>query len=420
MLFLLAHRLRLKSLELPAIIATLRRLILIKVCSPQCYNNACHSYKKRYSNIMRPVRFVLQPLLDLFERLRALTMAEMKAALGTRVDMTVFRKLARLDYLTSYSHRGSYYSLKTIPRFDAQGLWLARGAWFSRHGTLLNAAEAAVKEAPAGYVASELETRLHVPVKDVLLQLALAGRIDRYDFHGLYLYTAKDRARRQEQRAARQALRERLDQEPDQQRAAIVLFYGLLDEPQRRLYAGLESLKQGHGGDRRLAEILGLDEETVARGRQELLAAKVQPDRVRQPGGGRPRAEKNARSLEDTGRPVARGYRRRSHRPAPSVDRQTTGANHSGVAAVGHRRQSPNRAAVARSTGLCLARQLQIALHTPRATGSAVSMHRPAQKTLCARRAANYQRRHQKEGIGRQLQKSRPGVEPATDPGQGS
>jgi hypothetical protein len=37
---------------------------------------------------------------------------------------------------------------------------------------------------------------------------------------------------------------------------------------------------------------LGLDEETVARGRQELLAAKVQPDRVRQPGGGRPRAEK--------------------------------------------------------------------------------------------------------------------------------
>ena len=241
---------------------------------------------------MRPVRFVLQPLLDLFERLRALTMPEMKAALGTRVDMTVFRKLASLDYLTSYSHRGSYYSLKSIPRFDAQGLWLARGAWFSQHGTLLNAAEAAVKEAPAGYVASELEARLHVPVKDVLLQLALAGRIDRYDFHGLYLYTAKDRARRQEQRAARQALRERVDQEPDQPRAAIVLFYSLLDEQQRRLYAGLESLKQGHGGDRKLAEILGLDEETVARGRQELLAAKVQPDRVRQPGGGRPRAEK--------------------------------------------------------------------------------------------------------------------------------
>jgi len=241
---------------------------------------------------MRPVRFVLQPLVHLFERLRALTMPEMKAALGTRVDMTVFRKLASLDYLTSYSHRGSYYTLKSIPRFDAHGLWLARRAWFSQRGTLLNAAQAAVQEAPAGYVASELEKLLHVPVKDVLLELTRARRIERHDFHGLYMYTAKDRARRQQQRAARQALWEREDAQPDQQRAAIVLFYSLLDEQQRRLYAGLESLKQGHGGDRKLAQILGLDEQTVARGRQELLAAKIQADRVRQPGGGRPRVEK--------------------------------------------------------------------------------------------------------------------------------
>ena len=88
-----------------------------------------------------------------------------------------------------------------------------------------------------------------------------------------------------------------MDQEPDQQGAAIVLFYSLLDEQQRRLYAGLESLKQGHGGDRQLAQILGLDEETVARGRQQLLEAKVQRDRVRQPGGGRPRVEKKTPGL---------------------------------------------------------------------------------------------------------------------------
>jgi hypothetical protein len=241
---------------------------------------------------MKPERFALQPLQDLFERSRAVTMPEMKAALGTRVDMTVFRKLARLDYLTSYSHRGGYYTLQSIPRFDAHGIWLARGAWFSRRGTLLNAAEAAVKEAAAGYVASELEALLHVPVKDVLLQLARAGRLDRHEFHGLYVYTAKERIRRQEQRAARRALGQGVDEEEDQQRAAVALFYSLLDEQQRRLYAGLESLKQGHGGDRKLAEVLGLDEETVARGRRELLTANVQRNRVRQPGGGRPRAEK--------------------------------------------------------------------------------------------------------------------------------
>ena len=241
---------------------------------------------------MRPVQFELEPLIELFKRFPAVTMPEMKAALGTQVDMTVFRKLAALGHLTGYSHRGSYYTLKSIPRFDAQGIWLGRGAWFSRQGTLLNTAAALVQEASAGYLAAELEAVVHVPVKDALRQLTLTGRVQREDFQGLYLYTAKDRSRRQEQRAARQVLRQSADAETHQQRAAIVLFYSLLDEQQRRLYAGVESLKQGHGGDRQLAEILGLDEETVARGRRELLAGQVQRERVRRAGGGRPRAEK--------------------------------------------------------------------------------------------------------------------------------
>ena len=73
--------------------------------------------------------------------------------------------------------------------------------------------------------------------------------------------------------------------------AALLLFCSLLDERQRRLYAGLESLKLlklGHGGDRRIAHLLGLDPGTVARGRQQLLAKDVQRDRVRRPGGGHP------------------------------------------------------------------------------------------------------------------------------------
>src|SRR5713101_9533897 len=97
---------------------------------------------------MRTVRFVLQPLLDLFKRLRATTMPEMKAALGTRADMTVFRKLATLDYLSSYTHRGRYYTLRRIARFSPEGLWSHEGVWFSRHGTLLATAEAFVTQAP--------------------------------------------------------------------------------------------------------------------------------------------------------------------------------------------------------------------------------------------------------------------------------
>ena len=113
---------------------------------------------------MNTIRYVLQPLRDLFERLKAVTMPEMKSALGTEVDQTVFRKLAQLPYRTSYSHRGGFYTLESFARFNEQGLWGCRGAWFSRHGTLLATAQNLVSEAPAGYFAHELEAggrRLH-------------------------------------------------------------------------------------------------------------------------------------------------------------------------------------------------------------------------------------------------------------------
>src|SRR5215470_19310162 len=56
----------------------------------------------------------------------------------------------------------------------------------------------------------------------------------------------------------------------------------------------VESTRLGAGGDRLLAQITGLDEKTIRRGRQE-LAAKLSErpqQRVRLPGAGRPRTEK--------------------------------------------------------------------------------------------------------------------------------
>lgn len=247
---------------------------------------------RRYSNIMNTIRFAVEALTELFERLRAVTMPEMKAALGTEVDLTVFRKLSTLEYITSYSDRGRFYTLKSIPSFDEQGLWFFRGAWFSRWGTLLNTAEASVCAAPAGCFAHELEAALHVPVKDTLRQLVLGGRLHREKWEQLYLYTAVERSSRQQQLAHRAAVSEAPDAQEEELRAAIVLFYGLLDEQQRRLFAGLESLKEGHGGDQHIARALGLNADTIARGRRELLSGQVERKRIRRAGGGRPRVEK--------------------------------------------------------------------------------------------------------------------------------
>jgi hypothetical protein len=234
------------------------------------------------------------------QRHKIATLAELKQTLGTEVALTVFRKLKELDYLTSYSHRGRYYTLRDIARFDAEGLWSANGVWFSRHGTLLATAQHFVDHAAQGYLAEELASALHVQVHDALRQLVLRRQIARQSTAGLYLYISTDAATRHQQllsRRSRQALptltdASRLQVAPEELQAAIILFYSLLDEQQRRLYAALESLKLGHGGDHQLAQFLGLNPHTIARARQQLLEQDVVFDHVRKPGGGRKPLEK--------------------------------------------------------------------------------------------------------------------------------
>src|SRR3970040_2401388 len=117
---------------------------------------------RQTSNIMRPESFHADELARVLRHGKVATMPELKKALGTEVDVTVFRKLKQLAYRTSYSHRGSYYTLDEIARFDQNGLWSFQSVWFSRWGTLLDTAEAFVESSQAGRFVEELGHLLHV------------------------------------------------------------------------------------------------------------------------------------------------------------------------------------------------------------------------------------------------------------------
>src|SRR6478609_3092473 len=105
---------------------------------------------------MRPLAFAPDSLRKLLLRDKIATLPDLKRALGTDVDLTVFRKLKELNYLTSYSHRGRFYTLREIARFGADGLWSCGPAWFSRYGTLRSTAEVLIRISEEGYFAAEL------------------------------------------------------------------------------------------------------------------------------------------------------------------------------------------------------------------------------------------------------------------------
>ena len=230
------------------------------------------------------------------------TIDELEKILGTKVAVTVFRKLKQLGYLSSYSHRGKYYTLEKIPQFNEKGLWSHRSVGFSKYGNLLQTIVALVNSSLAGYVSSELENILHVVVNQPVLTLIARKLVAREKVSGLYLYCSIDPALRKKQITVREGQNREGSLQvlgnkviPDELKAAIVLFFCLLNEKQKRLYAGLESMKLGRGGDSQIAELLKMDVHTVAKGRSELFGQDIALEGIRKGGGGRPSVEKKLR-----------------------------------------------------------------------------------------------------------------------------
>ncbi len=239
-------------------------------------------------------------LLNCLNNKKIMTIDELKSTLATQYRMTVFRKLSMLGYISSYSHSGKYYSLKRIARYNKYGIWSYESALFSKNGTLKKTIEFLIGCSTQGYTASELNRIVKVKVEDALLELVKSKIIIRKKVSGIYIYYARSSNLRKKQELTRLGKIQYPDEEmrPDilmnELKAALIIFFCTLDEKQRRLYAGYESLKIGHGGDKRIAELLDLDQKTVARGRKELLGGKVNVDNIRKTGGGRKQIKKKS------------------------------------------------------------------------------------------------------------------------------
>ena len=104
----------------------------------------------------------------------------------------MLRVLSRIGYLTSYSHAGSYYTLRNIPAFDAVGLWFRGEIRFSRHHTLRATVVVLVKQSPTGHTHEELQALLRLRVYDTLRSLVADKALARDSLAGVYVYLHPD------------------------------------------------------------------------------------------------------------------------------------------------------------------------------------------------------------------------------------
>jgi hypothetical protein len=69
---------------------------------------------------------------------------------------SVRRFLAEVGYLSSFTHNGGWYTLRSIPRFDGSGLWFYRDIGFSRAGSLTKSLIRLVSHSATGMSAEML------------------------------------------------------------------------------------------------------------------------------------------------------------------------------------------------------------------------------------------------------------------------
>lgn len=222
------------------------------------------------------------------------SMESLKVAIGNMSTITVRRKLNEFKYVSSCSHSGKYYCLATKPSYDVDGLWFYDSVLFSSHGSLLNTIIHLIDNSDNGFSAIELKEKLNIVPNECLVKLNLAKIITREKIKSVYVYFSSNKKKscrqsmtRNDKDMQRLPSCDKSMASSDELKTYIILFYSLLDEKQRRVYAGLESIKFGAGGDTFISELLGLNIKTVSKGRMGLIDDNIENDSVRKCGAGR-------------------------------------------------------------------------------------------------------------------------------------
>lgn len=148
----------------------------------------------------------LSALDELYRTKQVAPLDDLRKALHTPSRTTIFRVLSAAGYRTSYSDAGRYYTLKRIPQFDSNGIWLHRGIGFSRYGTLRATVIHLVEISPSGQTHSELQDVLQLRVHDTLRLLIQDHALTRKQFQDAYLYLSSKPKRASAQWAQRQRL----------------------------------------------------------------------------------------------------------------------------------------------------------------------------------------------------------------------
>ncbi|MBA4380348.1 MAG: hypothetical protein C0393_06695 [Anaerolinea sp.] len=140
-------------------------------------------------------------LRQLLQRRPCWMLAELAEALGYAM-ISVRRFLKQIGYFRSYSHNGKWYTLRSRPIFDRDGLWHYEAIGFSRRGSLTSTIRSLLDKSSTGLSAGELGDKLQHPCDAVLSSMYQGAQIDRVRVGRAFRYLSPQAGIHRRQRVA--------------------------------------------------------------------------------------------------------------------------------------------------------------------------------------------------------------------------
>lgn len=118
-------------------------------------------------------------LAQLFKQEKCYTIDQLSRRLNYSL-ISIRRFLKVMGYFTSFTHNSKWYTLRSIPSFDKNGIWFYQDIGFCKHGNLNQTIGHFIDKSFQGLTAKDLFNMLSVPCHPVLNQMYKKKNIDRF------------------------------------------------------------------------------------------------------------------------------------------------------------------------------------------------------------------------------------------------
>ena len=179
---------------------------------------------------MTPQLIPVEQLKKMFEQRPCWILSDLARALDYAL-ISVRRFLLQIGYFRSYTHNGKWYTRRSTPRFNRDGLWRHRDLGFSKHGSLTATIGHLVGRSPAGLSARALAQKLQHPCPAVLTHLHQGGKLDRLKVQGEFRYLSIQASLNRQQRELAMAASPSSPESALSPQAAVLVLVEYLKNP---------------------------------------------------------------------------------------------------------------------------------------------------------------------------------------------